>query len=127
MIEEVFRDRITTGVSTIGVENLLNDEPSQKETQATQDIQEEDSIAVDTSDRKTSSIPTLTDESSDDSDNDLDAPTKTAISKLKRRAPVSTPPLAKKVKIETAASQLSTSNNQIAHQLTLANAQRTKE
>lgn len=127
MIEEVFRDRITTGVSTIGVENLLNDEPSQKETQATQDIQEEDSIAVDTSDRKTSSIPTLTDESSDDSDNDLDAPTKTAISKLKRRAPVSTPPLPKKVKIETAASQLSTSNNQIAHQLTLANAQRTKE
>jgi hypothetical protein len=127
VIEEVFRDRITTGVSTIGVENLLNDEPSQKETQATQDIQEEDSIAVDTSDRKTSSIPTLTDESSDDSDNDLDAPTKTAISKLKRRAPVSTPPLPKKVKIETAASQLSTSNNQIAHQLTLANAQRTKE
>jgi hypothetical protein len=64
----------------------------------------EDIIAVDYSNRK-ASIPTPADESSTDDDNDLDILIKTAISKLKCRAPCSsTPPTAKRVKIEIAAS-----------------------
>jgi len=87
----------------------------------------EDIIAVDYGDGK-ASIPTPADESSTDDDDDLDTPIKTAVSKLKRRAPrSSTPPTAKRVKIETAASQLSQSNHQIAYQLSLANDQRIRE
>ena len=87
----------------------------------------EDIIAVDYSDGK-ASIPTPADESSTDDDDDLDILIKTAVSKLKRRAPrSSTPPTVKRVKIEIAASQLSQSNHQIAYQLSLANDQRIRE
>jgi hypothetical protein len=103
----VFRDRITIGANTIGVKNLLNEKSSQKETQDTQDIQVEDIIAIDYNNKKTSSIPTPINESSTNDDDDLNAPIKTAVSKLKRRAPVSMPPPPKKVKVESNASQLS--------------------
>jgi hypothetical protein len=70
----------------------------------------EDIIAVDYGDGK-ASIPTPADESSTDDDDDLDTLIKTAVSKLKRRAPrSSTPSTAKRVKIETVTSQLSQSN-----------------
>jgi hypothetical protein len=103
VIEEVFSDRIAIGVYAVGLRNLLDKEPSQKETQDIQDTQAEDYINVDTSNRKSSSIPTLANESSNNGDDDLDTPLKIAISKLKRRALVSTPPPPKKIKVETAA------------------------
>jgi hypothetical protein len=64
----------------------------------------EDIITIDYSNRK-ASIPTPANKSSTNDNNNLDTLIKTAVSKLKRQAPYSsTPPTAKRVKIEIAAS-----------------------